>query len=84
MPWLLYICIFFTDILCFDTFMTGTLRGVSNKHCLLSFFHCCCNQPKVQAKRSNHRVICPKDVNAMVNSENPDQTASNSLIWVIT
>ena len=20
--------------------MTGTLRGVSNKHCLLSFFHC--------------------------------------------
>ena len=33
---------FFTDFLCFDIMslllLTVTLRGVSNKHCLLSFF----------------------------------------------
>ena len=31
---------FFSDCLCFDTsllLLTVTLRGVSNKHCLLSF-----------------------------------------------
>ena len=41
MPCLLYICIFFSDILCFDMrllLLTVTLRGVSNKHCLLSLF----------------------------------------------
>ena len=41
MLWLLYICKFFSDILCSDMsllFVTVTLRGVSNKHCLLSFF----------------------------------------------
>ena len=41
MQWLLYICIFFSDILCFDmslSLLTGTMRGVSNKHCLLSLF----------------------------------------------
>ena len=32
---------FFSDFLCFDMsllLLTVTLRGVSNKHCLLSFF----------------------------------------------
>ena len=41
MPWLLYICKFFSDFLCSDIsllFVTVTLRGVSNKHCLLSLF----------------------------------------------
>ena len=41
MPWLLYICKFFSDFLCSDMsllFVTVTLRGVSNKHCLLSLF----------------------------------------------
>ena len=36
MPWL------FSDFSCFDMsllLLTVTLRGVSNKHCLLSFFH---------------------------------------------
>ena len=34
---------FFSDFLCFDMsllLLTVTLRRVSNKHCLLSFFHC--------------------------------------------
>ena len=41
MPWLLYICIFFSDFLCFDMILlllTVTLRGVSNKQCLLPLF----------------------------------------------
>ena len=41
MPWLLYICIFFSDLLCIDMsllLLTVTLRGVSNKHCLLPLF----------------------------------------------
>ena len=41
MPWLLYVCKFFSDFLCSDMsllFVTVTLRGVSNKHCLLSLF----------------------------------------------
>ena len=41
MPWLLYICKFFSDFLCSDMsllFVTVTLRGVSNKDCLLSLF----------------------------------------------
>ena len=41
MPWLLYICIFFSDFMCFDMsllLLTVTLRGVSNKHCLLPLF----------------------------------------------
>ena len=41
MLWLLFICKFFSDFLCFDTsllFVTVTLWGVSNKHCLLSLF----------------------------------------------
>ena len=32
----------FSDFLCFDIsllFLTVTLRGVSNKHCILPFFH---------------------------------------------
>ena len=41
MPWLLLICTFFSDFLHFDKsllLLTVTLRGVSNKHCLLSLF----------------------------------------------
>ena len=41
MPWLLYLCKFFCDFLCSDMsllFVTVTLRGVSNKHWLLSLF----------------------------------------------
>ena len=41
MPWLLYICIFFSDFMCIDMsllLLTVTLRGVSNKHCLLPLF----------------------------------------------
>ena len=41
MPWLLLICIFFSDFLHLDMsllLLTVTLRGVSNKHCLLSLF----------------------------------------------
>ena len=36
-----YMHIFFADFLCFDMsllLLTVTLRGVSNKHCLLSLF----------------------------------------------
>ena len=35
---------FFSDFLCFDMSLilsTVTVRGVSNKHCLLSFFSLC-------------------------------------------
>ena len=35
----------------------------------------CCDQPKIQIKWPNHRVICPKDANGKANSEDPDQTA---------
>ena len=41
MPWLLYICKFFSDFLCSDMsllFVTVTLLGLSNKHCSLSLF----------------------------------------------
>ena len=39
--WLLYICIFFSDFMCFDMsllLLIVTLWGVSNKHCLLPLF----------------------------------------------
>ena len=35
----------------------------------------CCNQPKIQTKRPNHRVIHSENVNGRANSEDPDQTA---------
>ena len=41
---------FFSDFLCFDVsllFVTVTLRGVSNKHCLLSLF----SSPELKAHR---------------------------------
>ena len=44
MPWLLYMHIFFSDFLRFDIsllLLTVTMRGVSNKHCLLSLFSLC-------------------------------------------
>ena len=35
----------------------------------------CCNLPKIQTKRPNHRVFPQKDANGTANSEDPDQTA---------
>ena len=35
----------------------------------------CCNLPKIQTKRQNHRVFCQKDANGKANSEDPEQTA---------
>ena len=35
----------------------------------------CCNLPKIQTKRLNHRIFCQKDANGIANSEDPDQTA---------
>ena len=44
------------------------------------------NHPKIQRKRSNHRVMCPKDVDRMANSEDPDHTATfrSCLICICT
>ena len=42
----------------------------------------CCSLPKIQTKRPNLSVYCQKDANGMANSEDPDQTAPSSLIWV--
>ena len=33
-----------------------------------------CNYPKIQAKRFYHRVMHPKDVDSIANSEDPNQT----------
>ena len=44
-----YICIFFSDFMCFDMsllLLTVTLRGVSNKHCLLPLFSFSLSIPK--------------------------------------
>ena len=35
----------------------------------------CCNDPKIQTKRPNCRVLCQKDANGIANSADPDQTA---------
>ena len=35
----------------------------------------CCNLPNTETKRPNLKVFCPKDVNGIANSEDPDQTA---------
>ena len=35
----------------------------------------CCKLPKIQTKRPNQRILCPKDANGIANSEDPDQTA---------
>ena len=35
----------------------------------------CCNVPKMQTKRPNHRVFHQKDANGIANSEDPDKTA---------
>ena len=35
----------------------------------------CCKLPKIQTKRSTHRIFCLKDPNGIANSEDPDQTA---------
>ena len=38
MPWLLHICIFFSDFLIRVFYYLLSPAGVSNKHCLLSLF----------------------------------------------
>ena len=60
-----YAC-FFSDFLCFDMsllLLTVTLRGVSNKHCLLSFFHCSSRIRTLiaMATFSSHRLIMGKE-----------------------
>ena len=39
----------------------------------------CCNLPKIQTKRPNHREFHQKDANRIANSEDPDQTAPRIL-----
>ena len=34
----------------------------------------CCNQPKIQTKRPDLRVIPQKDANGIANSEDPEQS----------
>ena len=41
----------------------------------------CCKLPKIQTKRPNHRIFCPKDANEIANSEDPDQTAPLGAVW---
>ena len=41
----------------------------------------CCKLPKIQTKRPNHRMFCPKDANVIANSEDPDQTAPIGAVW---
>ena len=35
----------------------------------------CCHLPKIQTKRPNLRVFCPKDENGIANSKDPNQSA---------
>ena len=46
----------------------------------------CCNVPKIQTKRQNFRIFRQKkkDTNGIASSEDPDQTAPSSRIWVCT
>ena len=32
----------------------------------------CCILPKIETKRPDHRIFCPKDANGIANSEDPD------------
>ena len=41
----------------------------------------CCKLPKIQTKRPNRRIFCPKDANGIANSEDPDQTAPLGAVW---
>ena len=40
----------------------------------------CCNPPKIQEKRPNLRVFRQKVANGIVNSEDPDQAASQGAV----
>ena len=40
----------------------------------------CCNLPKIQTKRQNLMVFCPKDENEIANSEGPDQTTPRGAV----
>ena len=35
-----------------------------------------CNEPKISTRLHYYRVMCPKDVEGMTNSADPDQTGS--------
>ena len=39
-----------------------------------------CNLPKIQTKRQNLMVSCPKNANGIANSEDPDQTAPRGAV----
>ena len=39
----------------------------------------CCNQFKIQIKRSNYRVICPIESYGIANSADPDQKEPSDL-----
>ena len=41
----------------------------------------CCKLPKIQTKRPNHRIFCPKAAIGIANSEDPDQTAPLGAVW---
>ena len=41
----------------------------------------CCKLPKIQTKRPNHRIFCPKDANGIAISEDPgDKTAPRGAV----
>ena len=40
----------------------------------------CCKLPKIQTKRLNHRIFCPKDANGIADREDPDQTAPRGAV----
>ena len=56
---------FFSDFLRFDIsllLLTVTMRGVSNKHCLLSLFSLSCGKTEgMEAEQCNGRVTLPQD-----------------------
>ena len=54
------------------------LREVSEHRKVHKFWdakNLCCNLPKIQTQRPNHRVFLLKDAIGIGNSEDPDQTA---------
>ena len=41
----------------------------------------CCKLPKIQTNKLNNRTFCPKGVNWIAYSEDPDQTAPLGAVW---
>ena len=42
-----------------------------------------CKLPKIQTKRPNHLIFCPKDANGIANSEEPDHRSSLILVCTV-